>query len=76
MKLTDQPTACNNLTNFGWNSDPPETEVDVNLLGKTREMTSMELTLWRVLAIWNQCASSLRLCCTGLLTRTVIDNAG
>ena len=32
VKLTDRPNACNNLTNFQCKSNPPETEVDVNLL--------------------------------------------
>jgi len=59
VKLTDRPNACDNLTNFEQKSKFPQNgsrcDFFLNVLGKSREMTSMELILWRVLAIWNHC---------------------
>ena len=55
VKLTDYTYACNSLTYFEYRTHPLIMEVDVNLLGKTREITSSELILWRVLTIWNHC---------------------
>ena len=42
---------CDDLTSFEYKTYSPETEIVVNLLGRTREITSNELILWRDLTI-------------------------
>ena len=55
----DHTYICNDLTSFENRTHPLGIEVVVNLLGKTREITSSELILWRILTMWNHCDAGL-----------------